>query len=185
MKIKIVGLDPALRNLGIVKAVYDTVTGTLTIMECLTVCPVAQTRKQVRQNSIDLNRARQLLDALVDHTKSADIVCVEIPVGSQSSRACVSYGIAVSLMAVVQKIKPAFIEVSPHEVKITVGNKSATKQDVVDWVLAHNPEAPLEKHRGVISMTKAEHQADAIVAIYAAMKTPLFHSFKLALESKT
>ena len=176
MQIKIVSLDISMSNLGIAKGVFDTETKKLTITDCLTVCPLVSGNKQVRQNSKDVVRSRQLLDALVEHTKEADMVCAEIPVGSQTARAMASYGICVALIAVVQKIKPTFIEVSPNEVKMIVGSKSATKKEVIQWVQSHHPEAPLETFRGVISLAKAEHQADAIVAIHAAMQTPVFNS---------
>lgn len=183
MKLQIIGLDPSMSNLGIAKGTYDTDTNILIIDECITVCPLVSDNKQVRQNSKDLVRARQLLDALVEHTKYADIVCAEIPVGSQSARAMASYGICVALMAVVQKIKATFIEVSPNEVKQVVGSKQATKQDVINWVLKQHPEAPLERYRDAISVAKAEHQADAIVSIHAAMNTPAFNFFKLGNQT--
>lgn len=182
MQIKIVSLDISMSNLGIAKGIFDTETKKLTITDCLTVCPLVSDNKQVRQNSKDVVRSRQLLDALVEHTKEADMVCAEIPVGSQTARAMASYGICVALIAVVQKIKPTFIEVSPNEVKMIVGSKSATKKEVIQWVQSHHPEAPLETFRGAISLTKAEHQADAIVAIHAAMQTPVFNSLKTVYE---
>ena len=83
-----------------------------------------------------------------------------------------------------QKIKPTFIEVSPNEVKMIVGSKSATKKEVIQWVQSRHPEAPLERFRGVISLSKAEHQADAIVAIHAAMQTPVFNSIKTIYEKQ-
>ena len=98
MQIKIVSLDISMSNLGIAKGVFDTETKKLSITDCLTVCPLVSDNKQVRQNSKDVVRSRQLLDALVDHTKEADMVCAEIPVGSQSARAMASYGICVALI---------------------------------------------------------------------------------------
>ena len=183
MQIKIVSLDISMSNLGIAKGIFDTETKKLTITDCLTICPLVSDNKQVRQNSKDVVRSRQLLDALVEHTKEADMVCAEIPVGSQSARAMASYGICVALIAVVQKIKPTFIEVSPNEVKMIVGSKSATKKEIIQWVQSRHPEAPLETFRGVISLAKAEHQADAIVAIHAAMQTPVFNSIKTLYEN--
>ena len=184
MQIKIVSLDISMSNLGIAKGVFDTETNRLTITECLTVCPMLTVNKSVRQNSKDLDRAKQLLDALYKHTAEANIVCAEIPTGSQNSRAAVSYGMCVGLLASVVRHKASFIEVSPLEVKQIVGSKSATKKEVIEWVQSHHPEAPLETFRGVISLAKAEHQADAIVAIHAAMQTPVFNSIKTIYENR-
>lgn len=174
MKLKILSLDISMSNLGMAKAIYDTETKQLTITECMTISPVITKTKTVRQNSKDIERAKQLFDGLFNPMKDADIVCAEVPVGSQSARAMCSYGISVAILAAVAIIKPNFIEVSPLEVKLTVGSKTASKTDVIKWVVAKHPTAPLELYRGQINLSKAEHQADAIVAIHAAMKTPLF-----------
>ncbi len=74
-------------------------------------------------------------------------------------------------MAVAQKIMGSFTEVTPQQVKAIVGNPKATKADVIQWVQQHHPEAPLERYRDAINESKAEHQADAIVAIYAGLKS--------------
>ncbi len=47
-----------------------------------------------------------------------------------------------------------------------------------------HPEAVLESYRGSLNVSKAEHQADAIVAIHAAMKTPIFKSMKSLAKEK-
>ena len=108
MELKILSLDISMSNLGMAKAIYDTETQQLTITECMTISPVITKTKTVRQNSKDIERAKQLFDGLFNPMKDADIVCAEVPVGSQSARAMCSYGISVAILAAVAIIKPNF-----------------------------------------------------------------------------
>jgi Holliday junction resolvasome RuvABC endonuclease subunit len=170
MKLRVVGLDPSLRNLGIAKGFFDTETKKLTIDFCITISPNVP-KGSMRVGTRDILRVRHLLDALAEHIKEADIVIAEIPIGSQSASAMKSYAVCIALMAVAQKIMGKLVEVTPQQVKTIVGNPKATKADVIHWVQKKHPEAPLERYRDSINAAKAEHQADAIVAIYAGLKT--------------
>lgn len=186
MKLKIVGIDISLNNLGAAIATYDTVTDDLKIQQVGTFCPSVSKSKQVRQNSKDLEQARQLSQALEKVTSGAHLICTEVPHGSQSARAMASYGVCVGVLGALRTNQCPFIEVTAGEVKQVVGKKDATKKEVITWVQQKHPEAPLETFRGVINLSKAEHQADAIVAIHAAMKTDVFKSLKtLAKETNT
>lgn len=183
MLIKIVGIDISLNNLGASQCLYDTEREKLTIQQVGTFCPCVSKNKQVRQNSKDLEQGLQLYQALLNVCKDAQVICVEIPHGSQSARAMASYGICIGVLsALKQNSKAVFIEVSALEVKQTVGKPNATKKEVVAWVLQQHPHAPLSTYKGEINMTKAEHQADSIVAIYAGMKTEVFKTFYQILK---
>lgn len=175
-KLKILGLDPSMSNLGIAWATYSPDSQSLLVDRVETVSPKPETSKQIRQNSKDLDRAKQLYDALEAAVASSDLVCVEIPVGSQSARAMASYGICVGLLA---SIKKPMIQVTPAEVKAVTGIRNASKTEVIDWVLATHPYLLLATHNGKLSLAKAEHQADAVAAIHAAMNTDLFKALCL------
>lgn len=84
-KLKVLGLDPSMSNLGIAWATYSPESQTLLVDRVETVSPKPETSKQIRQNSKDLDRAKQLYAALEAAVASSDLVCVEIPVGSQSA----------------------------------------------------------------------------------------------------
>lgn len=186
MKLNIVGIDISMNNLGAAIATYDTSTNKLQITQVGTFCPVVPKTKTVRQNSKDLEQAQQLFKALKKVTADAHIICAEVPHGSQSARAMASYGICVGVLGALRASSCTFIEVTAAEVKAIVGKKDATKKEVISWVKQYHPEAPLETFRGAINLSKAEHQADAIVAIHAAMKTDVFKSMKtLAKETNT
>lgn len=141
--------------------------------------PVIPTGKQVRQNSLDLESAKQLCAAALAAAEGADAIFVEVPVGSQSARAMASYGICVGILGALRATGIPFFEVSPNEVKLsTVGKKTATKQEMIEWAMNAHPEAnwPTYNRQGKlqVSEAKAEHMADATAAIYAGIATNEF-----------
>jgi Holliday junction resolvasome RuvABC endonuclease subunit len=172
--LQVVGLDPSLRNWGIAVGTYDTGTNKLTIKRLDVINPVLSTGKKVRQNSLDLESAYQLYKGATAAAKDAHAVFVEVPVGSQSARAMASYGICVGVLGAIRGEGMPFFEVTPTEVKLAgFGTKTATKQEMIKWAMEKHPEAnwPTYKQNGalLVSEAKAEHQADAIAAIYAGI----------------
>jgi Holliday junction resolvasome RuvABC endonuclease subunit len=177
--IKVVGQDPSLRNWGLAVGTYDLETKKLTIEFVDLTNPVLPTGKQVRQNSTDLESALQLYKGAADVTIGAQAVFVEVPVGSQSARAMASYGICVGVLGALRANGIPFFEVTPTEVKLAaVGNKTATKQEMIKWAMESHPEAnwPTYKQNGktLVSEAKAEHMADAVAAIYAGINCNSF-----------
>lgn len=174
--LKVVGLDPSLRNWGIAAGTLNTETGQLTI----STLRVTQTKevkgKQVRQNSDDLRAAKELMDGVLPFLEQANLIFVEVPVGSQSARAMASYGICVGVLGAIRAHGTPFFEVTPTEVKkATVGSKTATKEEMISWAMKAHPNAPwpMQTIRGeqkVIAGT-AEHMADATAAIHAGLLT--------------
>ena len=172
--IKVVGQDPSLRNWGCAVGYYDLETKKLTVEYVDLTNPVLPTGKQVRQNSSDLESALQLYKGAADASRGAHAIFVEVPVGSQSARAMASYGICVGVLGALRANGIPFFEVTPTEVKLAaVGNKTATKQEMIKWAMAKHPEAnwPTYKQNGqtLVSEAKAEHMADSIAAIYAGI----------------
>jgi Holliday junction resolvasome RuvABC endonuclease subunit len=174
MLIKVVGQDPSLRNWGLSVGVYDTHTKKLTVQSVSVIQPVLPTGKQVRQNSLDLEAAKQLSVGAMSMLAGVSAIFVEVPVGSQSARAMASYGICVGVLGALRASGIPLFEVSPTEVKLaSAGSKTATKQDMINWATRTHPEAPWPMYRSngkdVISEAKAEHMADATAAIYAGL----------------
>ena len=58
--------------------------------------------------------------------------------------------------------------------KKIIGKDNATKAESVAHAAGKHPEAPWPMHRGKISVTKAEHSADALNALYAGAQTKEF-----------
>lgn len=187
MLLNVVGQDPSLRHWGIAKGVYDTVTRTLTINSVEVTEPCLSKNKQVRQNSLDLEAAKQLCEAALVSAQTAHAVFVEVPVGSQSARAMASYGVCVGVLGSLRASGTPLFEVSPIEVKLAGAGKLASKQEMIDWAVSKHPEANWPKHSKqgelLISNTKAEHQADAIAAIYAGLASNTFKQLLPLIEA--
>ena len=177
--IQVVGQDPSLRNWGLATGTYCLDTGQLQINQLGLTNAVLPTGKRVRQNSLDLESAYQLYKGAVACTTGAQAVFVEVPVGSQSARAMASYGVCVGVLGALRANGIPFFEVTPTEVKmVSVGTKTATKSQMIEWARSKHPDAgwPMYKEKGlmVISEAKAEHMADAIAAIYAGLASDEF-----------
>lgn len=173
--IRVVGFDPSLRNWGIAKGILTRGAALGLSIDWLDLLqPAIPTGKQVRQNSQDLEAAQQLCKGALEAAKGAQAIFVEVPVGSQSARAMASYGICVGVLGALRATGVPFFEVTPSEVKLaSVGKKTATKRDMIEWAMAKHPEAnwPTYKEKGIdkVSEAKAEHMADATAAIYAGL----------------
>jgi Holliday junction resolvasome RuvABC endonuclease subunit len=183
---EVVGIDISLNNIGVFRATVDASGNVMNKGVALIQPPKADasTKKQVRKNSDDLRRARWLHDGLHKAIEGANVVCVEMPVGSQSARAMASYGICVGVLS---SLKVAMIEVTPTDVKLAgVGTKTASKQEMIQWATDKHPEAEwktMKRNGGVVLTNDNEHIADACAAIYAGMKTAEFKAMVSMIES--
>ena len=177
MKAKVIGVDPALRNFGIVHAELDlfTMKFEVTGMRLVQSEDDAKKAKTVRKNSDDLRRARLLHSGFMDACKDAQFAFVEVPVGSQSARAMASYGICVG---VIVACPIALIQVTPKEVKMAgFGKASATKDEMIESAVKEYPDAPwlYRKSKGsLVLLNDNEHLADALFAIKAGINTDEF-----------
>lgn len=141
--------------------------------------PVLPTGKQVRQNSKDIEAAKQLFERAIACAKSAQAIFVEVPVGSQSARAMASYATCTGILGAFRALGIPFFELTPTEVKMaTVGKQKATKKEMIEWATTRHPEAnwPTYKRKGEVLITEesAEHMADATAAIYAGIESNQF-----------
>lgn len=181
-KITIMGFDPSFRNFGMAKGIFDLETGELENLQlALSESQASANKKAVRVNSDDLERARKQYNALSQFIEGVDLMCVEIPVGSQSARAMASYGISIGIISTLQV---PMIQVTPTEVKMVTGHKNATKAQMIDWAYAQFPQANwlTSKSKGQTKLIgKNEHMADALAAIYAGVNTEQFRQARALL----
>lgn len=188
MKLVVVGQDPSLRHWGIAQGVYDTASKLLTINNIFVIEPYLLKTKQIRQNSLDMESAMQLYEGALFAAKAASATFAEVPVGSQSARAMASYGICAGVLGSMRASGIPFFEVNPTEVKkATVGKATATKAEMIEWAVSRHPEANwpwyMQKGQKLVSAAKAEHQADAIAAIYAGLQSNHFKQLLLLKEA--
>lgn len=171
--LKVLGMDPSLRNWGLAAGTLDTETGKLTVKHVNVIQAVLPEGKQVRQNSKDVAAAQQIMAGILPYlTEKPNLIFAEVPVGSQSARAMASYGICVGILGSIRATGIPFFEVTPNEVKLaTVGIKTATKEQMINFALREQPDANWPMVRGKLSAAKAEHMADAYAAIVAGLNT--------------
>jgi Holliday junction resolvasome RuvABC endonuclease subunit len=173
---KIVGIDPSLKNFGY--AVCDlNIDGSKLLVTNPVLHHVATDKtklKTQRVNSDDLRRATEQQRAMGRIVEGCHFAFIEAPVGSQSSRAMASYGIVIGVLA---SLKMPYVLVLPSEVKMAgAGHKTASKEEMIAWAVKEIPDANWPKLRGRIVSGKAEHIADAYAAIQAGIKTQEFAS---------
>jgi Holliday junction resolvasome RuvABC endonuclease subunit len=186
MNLKILGMDPSLSNFGIVHATLNIETLKITpeAMYVLQTEPEKdkKVRKLVRKNSEDLDRCKILHKGAVEATEGRFLAFIEVPVGSQSSRAMASYGVSLGVIAAVANAMP-IIQLTPTEVKVAgCGIKTATKGEMIDAMVAKYPNAPWPRYtqngkgykKGDIHAGEGEHVADALAAIEAGIATDEF-----------
>lgn len=184
-KIEVVGMDPSLRNFGLVKATIDLENLTVDVykMDLAKSENGVKKTKTVRKNSDDLDRAKHIQEAMIAACEGAAFAFVEVPVGSQSARAMASYGICVGVLS---SCPIPMIQVTPVEVKVAgTGIKTATKDEMIEAAVQWQPGAPwlTRKLKGEIQMIgDNEHLADACFAIKAGMATPEFKSILNTLK---
>lgn len=180
----ILGSDPSFSNWGVVKALYHPDTSELKITWMDVIRPIKPKGKTTRQNSLDLDRAKQLSKGFIEASRGIDLIAVEVPHGSQSARAMASYGVCIGVLGCMLNTKIPIIQVNAIETrKVITGRKDATKEQAIAWAVGKHPEAPWPMHRGEINSSLAEHMADAVAAIYAAMETETFKTLAM-LASK-
>lgn len=175
MIVRVAGIDPALRNMGIASMSFDTESMRLALLDLQLIETEKQSGKTVRQNSDDLRRAKELVSNLHTAVTDCTVVFAEIPTGAQSARAALSFGVAIGVMA---SCPVPIIQVQPWETKLaTVGTKTASKAEMIEWAGETYPDGPWLRrklHGKQVLVDKNEHLADACAVVHAGIKTDEF-----------
>ena len=128
--------------------------------ECIEVCALTFCNIRNAINNIGVN--------------TIDMIFIEEPTGSQNSSGMKSYGVTCQLIGVLKDYFKV-TSVSADSAKIaSVGNKNASKQEIIDWAYNLYPNLEWEvhgpgKYEGQLK-DKNEHMADAIAIGYAGIK---------------
>jgi Holliday junction resolvasome RuvABC endonuclease subunit len=177
--IKIAGVDPAMRNLGLALAEYDVISHLwqVTHIKLVQTALDKNTLKTVRKSSEDLRCAQQLHRGVQEFFEEHNpaFFMGEVPVGAQSARAAFSNGICYGVLGA---LPTALIQVSPAEVqKSVLGYRGKDKDAMIDWATKKWPDLPWKRRklRGQMVLTADnEHMADACGAIAAGVLTEEF-----------
>jgi len=185
--LKIMGIDPSLRNTGMCLADVDIRNGEIDWRAIAMVqTKAADKTKMQRQNSADLASARELHRGV--HKQFAEwrpqIITGEVPSGAQDARAALSFGMSIMLLA---SVPVPIIEVTPKEVKASTGKKSATKAEMIAWARDLAPHLPWNTHKSkgqVILNADNEHMADAMASVTACVQSTQFMQMMAIYSTK-
>lgn len=185
-KIRIVGLDPSMANFGMSFMHLDLNTLELSLEELLLIETEKKANKVVRQNSDDLRRCQEITSlyhkAILGF--GASFAFSEVPTGAQSARAMLANGIVLGILA---SCPVPLIQVQPTETKMaTVGTKTASKEEMIEWAAETYPDAPWLRHKSkgrMVLTNKNEHLADATAVVHAGLKTDQFQQVRALLAA--
>jgi Holliday junction resolvasome RuvABC endonuclease subunit len=170
--ITVLGMDPSMSNWGFSRGTLNLKTMQLTVDKIWTVkTEKTSAKKKIRVSSDDLERARALSDALEEACEGVQIAFVEVPHGSQSASGAKSYGMCLGVLG---QCRVPLVQMTEQEVKMgTIGKKSATKRESIDWAFKHHSKAGWAMRNGQ-PQANNEHMADAINTIHAGIKNDQF-----------
>lgn len=182
MNITIAGIDPALNNTGIVIGTLDIDTMKYELVRSHLIVTEKAKNKTVRRNSDDLRRAFEISAGMMLMLHGVDVVFVEVPQGTRSARGAMSNGIVLGCLTTINK--PLF-QVAPTETKkYTIGSKTATKEEMINWATSRFPNLPWIKGRGEAKYSpRNEHVADACGIVESGLRLVEFRDF-LAMYKK-
>lgn len=183
--IKVAGLDMTMANTGAVRFALDLDTLDLSVEKLVIISTEkAGVKKSVRASSDRLRRAVEVKECVFDVVEGCTFVFSEVPTGSQSSSAAWSFGIAIGIMAC---LPVPMIQVQPDETKMaSVGKKTATKAQMIEWAHALYPAAAWIRAHGKPAgalVLANEHGADACAVVHAGMRTEEFKRARAMIMS--
>jgi len=186
-KLMVLGVDPGLALTGFAIAEVNVQTGTIAKVREVGVLKTEKNpHRIVRKTSDDLARARLQADrlrALMDK-HHIDVIACEMATTTPYTLPTFSFGVMIGIVAALAK---PVIEVLPSEVKIAAtGTRNATKQEIIHWAVKLTSRQRLDwptsnrrnqlglLYQGSSVTLAAEHPADALAAIQAALLTEQF-----------
>jgi len=176
---KIIGIDPSMRNTALICFEYEDSSGKITPIDSITITTEKTKNKKIRASSDLIECCNKLYSDGHDFIEKhrPQIIFAETPSGSQNASGMKSYGVSCFFLAT---LSPRAIEVTPQEVKMaTVGSKVATKKEMIAWAFNLHPDVNWKLGKdGQPQVTTEEHLADAIAVVYAGMKTANFSQIR-------
>lgn len=174
--IQIAGIDPSLRNTGIVIGELELKTQALKIIK-LHLVETAPDKTQPASEDL-LRRCCEIHHAVRQHTTGCQQVFAELPTGGSNMQAAFSLG--AGFVAALVGLSASVVPVTPYDVKRAalshLPGKQRDKKAMVAWAMQAHPEAPWPTYERdgvaypVTDNNHLEHLADAIAAIYAGIQ---------------
>ena len=132
-------------------------------------------KKELLSSYDDFRRLRIITSKIQLLEEKVDVVISEMPTtGAKNHNAAKALAYALALVSTCRK---PIVQVTPSMVKeLTVGDRNATKEEMISWAVEQHPALNWVKRGGKL-VGWNEHMADALAAIYAGIQTEQFERF--------
>ena len=190
------GLDPGLNSTGYAVASVDLAKRQIICVHTLGVLTTRRDNsRRVRRSSDDFRRAKSLVLRIRAISAEHDIKLVAAEMASTSpyKRISLNFGVMLGILA---SLDCAVIEVLPQQIKQAItGTRSGEKLEIIKWALGITGEEPVGwptsklpnrlglTHRGRPVTLAAEHPADALAVIQAALESEQFNEIVALLHA--
>lgn len=195
-KVTMLGLDFGLSFTGYAVAEIDVASANILRVHDMGLITTERGRRSTgtRRTSDDLRRAKVVADAIrqISDESAVDIVAAEMVTTTPYLRPTFSFGVLTGITAGLGR---PTIEVLPYEAKRAVtGDRNAGKKEIVSWALSisrdcqslwptsKRPNAFCLQIEGRYVKLTAEHQADALAVIQAAIKSSQFEGAAASID---
>lgn len=184
LRVTMLGIDPGLSNTGFAVAEVDLNSQRIVkTLELGTIVTERQTTKTIRRTSDDLRRARKIHRELKDVVEryAITVAACEMQSTTPYKRISLNFGIT---LGVVASFDFYLVEMLARDVKKAVtGDRDAPKEKVIRWALEttrHDdvtwPTSARQNRMDLNFRSRhvtlgAEHQADALAVIHAALQS--------------
>ena len=140
--------------------------------------PIKQEKGQYKYHT-DFERFSLIMQGWKTFTDSEelepDIIHVEAPTGSQSSRAAIGYGVSWMVISYLRSCYPnteLYLHNPKHVKKWVTDNPNAKKNEMIEAAANYFPDFPWKRNKkGGILVTVEEHKADALCTLKYGMET--------------
>ena len=197
-KLIVLGIDPGLSSTGYAIAEVDTRSRAIRKVREIGVSKTKRsTHRTIRKTSDDLARAQEqarLLRGLLERHE-VDVISCEMASTTPYTLPTFSFGV---MMGIIAALDRPVVELLPFEVKqAATGDRNATKAAMIRWAVdltsPQNLDWPTSnkrdhvgvEYRGRSVTLAAEHPADALATIHAAIASEQFRlACTMAIGSK-
>lgn len=170
------GLDPSMSHTALVMAKWDNDKYYDWSWYQQDSVPIKQIKGQYKYQT-DFERFSLIMQGWKTFTEleelEPDIIHVEAPTGSQSSRAAIGYGVSwmvVSYLKVYYTKAELYLHKPDHVKKGVTGNPKAKKREMIEAASSYFPDFPWTKDKKGSILSKEEHKADALCTLKYGME---------------
>ena len=157
---KILTLDPALRNTGWAIAELNDETQELTVLRV----GVIQTKRKTGDSVELIGNVRDIFTQLTPLVNEVDLVVSEHSTMAQNASNALTNGIVTAVLSWIAMQK-MLITVTQNAGKYVTGIDNPTKKDVVKWA------TPMLPKDVTVTASNLDHVADAIAVLHAAKQS--------------